>query len=318
MSVEKRNDMKKHVLVTGANGFIGTVLCRQLKNNGFLVRRCVRKDDQALDNNTVAVGNIDGKTDWNLALEGAEIVVHLATAHHLNDDSSSQSLKKFQQVNIDGTLNLAYQADQSGISRFIYLSSIKVNGEETFRVPFKSEDVPAPVDYYGKSKLEAEKGLFDFSKNSDMEIVVIRPPLVFGRSAQGNFLKLIKLVKAGIPLPFGMVRNKRSIVYVENLCELIQVCFKHPQANGRIFLVTEDSDVSTPELISLIAGYSGTPCRLFRFPLSLLLFAGKILGKSNQVKRLLSSLQVDDSETRKILGWSPSIKLEDGIKRSVS
>jgi len=312
------NNSKQIVLITGSSGFIGRTLCDHLKNHQIPIRQVIRQQRAGQNDEVLEIGEINGTTDWAPILSGVSEVIHLAATHHVFNERGDGVEERFKKVNIDGTLNLARQAISEGVHRFIYLSSIKVNGEETFEKPFTPRDKPAPLDHYGKSKLAAENGLKEIAKETCMEIVIIRPPLVYGREASGNFARLRSLVEKGIPLPFGNVTNKRSLVGVENLCDLIRICLKHPRATEQPILVSDGQDVSTTELISLLARYSNKPVRLVRMPNWVLLLAARVIGKSLEIKRLTSNLQVDISETRKILGWKPKQRLEKGIERSVS
>jgi UDP-glucose 4-epimerase len=302
------------VLVTGANGFIGGHLCPLLESSGCEVVRAVR----TAQSGAVAVGNMDGAADWSAALRGVEAVVHLAARVHIINDTAADPLAAFRAVNVAGSLDLARQAVAAGIKRFVFISSIKVNGERTADGrSFTATDEPSPEDPYGISKYEAELGLRKIAEETGMELVVIRPPLVYGSGVGANFRRLIKLAASGIPLPLASIDNRRSLVCVENLCDLIFQCLKNPAAAGQTFLVSDDQDVSTPELLRMLAAASGKKIRLFPMSGKLLRLASRIAGLTAEVERLFGSLQVDISHTKETLGWKPPFSLQDGIKRTV-
>lgn len=305
------------VLVTGANGFIGSHLCAALTERGSGVRRAVRRT-QAPARDTVAVGEIDGTTDWGRALAGIDAVVHCAARVHVLREKSSDPLAAFRRVNVEGTRALARQAAMAGVRRFLLLSTVKVNGEETFDHPFAATDPPAPADPYGVSKLEAEQVLQEIAGESGMETVIIRPPLVYGRGVGGNFARLVGLVRGGWWLPFGAVRNRRSLVGVENLCSLLLCCLDHPAAAGQVFLVRDNEDVSTPELIRAIASACGVPPRLLPVPPWLLEGLARLCGRGAEMRRLTGSLQVDSSAAADLLAWLPPLTLAQGLHRSVA
>ncbi|MGW8195872.1 MAG: NAD-dependent epimerase/dehydratase family protein, partial [Desulforhopalus sp.] len=227
-------------------------------------------------------------------------------------------LAEFRRVNVEGTLNLARQAVGKGVVRFIFISTIKVNGEETVDRPFGADDKPAPKDPYSISKLEAEIGLRRIAGETGLEVVIIRPPLIYGPGAGGNFAKLLGLVREGWFLPFGSIRNTRSLIGIDNLCSLITICLTHPAAANRILPVSDGEDVSTPELIRHLARSCGRPARILPVPASLLNLLAKILGKEAELHRLTGNLQVDSSQTRRLLNWQPPLRLEEGIRRCVT
>ena len=301
------------VLVTGSNGFVGTHLCSTLEKAGFDLVRSVRNPLPG----AVAVGSIDGKTDWSRALRDVDVVVHAAGRVHMLNDAAGDPVAEFRTVNVDGTLNLARQAAQAGVSRFIFISSIAVHGLTSGDHPFSSKDAPNPHDAYGRSKYEAEQGLKRICIETGLEGVIIRPPLVYGPGVGANFLRLKKLARSGIPLPLGSVRNLRSPVFVGNLCDLIRRCLTHPAAGGKTFLVSDDRDVSTPELIRMLAEKMGRPARLFPVPVFLLRWAGFMIGRSGEIARLCGSLQLDITHTKETLEWSPPFTLEAGLERTV-
>lgn len=302
------------VLVTGANGFIGGHLCRILEESGIAVVRAVRCSQAS----AVAVGDIDGSTDWTEALGGVAAVVHLAARAHVMHDKAPDPLAEFRKINVEGTQNLARQAVKAGVKRFIYMSSIKVNGESTLEEKkFSETDTPAPEDPHGISKWEAEQTLHCLVKETPIEPVIIRPPLVYGPGVRANFLRLMKLAASGIPLPFASVNNHRSLVYVGNLCDLIFKCLTHSAAAGETFLVSDDQDVSTPELLRLLATAQHKKARLFPMSGRVLKLAGYLTGHSAEIERLCGSLQVDISHTKRTLSWAPRFTLEEGIRETV-
>ena len=295
------------ILITGQNGFIGKALFNLLQQQGHQVRGTVRswqKIEQGKD--IVAVGDIDSTTDWSSSLAGVEVVDHLANRAHILNDHTENPLSIFRQVNVAGTIQLAKQAVKFGVKRFVFVSSIKVNGESTDKHPFKENDKPNPQDPYSISKLEAEYALHEISAKSSMEIVIIRPPLVYGQGVKGNFERLSRLVESGIPLPFASIENKRSLISLENLVQILAKSINHPDVPGRTLLVSDKEDISTLELIKKIAISIDKPARVFYFPPVLLKIIGKVLGQSNIIKRLTENLQIDgishlgsDPKTRK-------------------
>ena len=308
----------KLVLVTGAIGFVGKNLCSFLQKNDVLFRQTLRNFHVDAQPDSVTIGDINGETNWSGALKGVSEVVHLAARVHVVRENVAHPFLEFRQVNVEGTLNLARQAVEAGVQRFIFLSSIKVQGEDTTGKPFGCDDIPAPKDPYAVSKFEAEQGLKKIADETGLEVVVIRPPLVYGKGVGGNFRRLLLAVKRGVPLPFGAVKNKRSFVYVENLCDLIRECLGNKNAVGEILLVSDGQDVSTPQLLSLLARMHGSRLRLLNVPIWLLLFSAKVIGRATDMQRLLSDLQVDSSKTRELLKWQPPFSLEQGICRTIA
>ncbi|GAB4343789.1 MAG: NAD-dependent epimerase/dehydratase family protein [Desulfobulbaceae bacterium] len=305
------------ILVTGANGFVGAYLGRYLAARGFSVRGSVREKGAGNAPGFVEVGDIDGKTDWRRALEGIDVVVHLAARVHLFG-REARSLEGYRQVNVEGTRNLVRQAAEAGVCRFIFVSTIKVHGEESGDTPFRADDIPAPRDWYGISKLEAEEAVRNVGAETGMEWVILRPPLVYGPGVKGNFAELVRFVRRGSLLPFGLVDNQRSLVGIDNFCDLIAACIDHPAAAGRILLAGDGEDVSTPELIRRIASACGVRPRLLPVPVFLLRMAAAFMGRGEQLDKLIASLQVDITETRELLHWSPPLSLEEGIRRCVA
>jgi len=271
----------------------------------------LRRDD---GQDGVVVGDLGPDTDWSSALEGVDAVVHLAARVHVMDEEAEDPLAEFRRVNVAGTDNLARQAAEAGVKRLVFLSSIKVNGEVTQPGnPFTVEDAPAPQDPYAVSKFEAEEALRRVEKETGLEVVIIRPPLVYGPEVKGNFLRLIQLVQKGYPLPLGRVNNKRSLVALDNLVDLILTCLDHPGAAGQTFLVSDGEDLSTPELVRKIARAMGKKPRLVPVPLVMLRLAGRITGKSAEVERLVGSLQVDIGHTCETLGWQAVVSVDEAV-----
>jgi nucleoside-diphosphate-sugar epimerase len=312
----------KKILVTGVNGFIGQNIYRELIKLNYFVRGAVRNLDSVLINNDIKyilVSNIDAKTNWDYALEGIDCVIHCAgKAHAMN---KKVELDIYRVVNRDGAKHLAEQAAKAGVKRLIFLSSVKVNGESTDKSNgtkiFTYNDIPNPQDNYAISKFEAEQALWEVASKTGLEIVVVRLPLVYGYGAKGNLDRLIKLVNSKIPLPFGGIENKRSLIGIDNLLDVLVRCVQHPDIAGKTFLVTDGEDLSTPKLIRLIASTLGQPAKLFTVPTFLLKFLGFVIGKQSEINRLIGSLQIDNSHVREILNWTPPVSVEEGIRKMV-
>jgi UDP-glucose 4-epimerase len=309
-----------NILITGANGFVGRALGAELLRCGHAVRGGLRQHPGGsawmAGVDPVVVGAIDADTDWNAALARCSVVVHLAARVHVMDDASIDPLAAFRSINTVATLNLARQAAQVGVKRFVFVSSIKVNGEGR-AVPYRETDAPAPEDAYAISKWEAEQGLRQIERETGMEVVILRPPLVYGPGVKANFLRLIQVVKRGWPLPLGAIRNRRSLLYLGNFVDAIRLCVEHPAAAGQTFLLDDGEPVSTPELIRALARAMGRPARLLAVPVSALEFAGMLLGRRAAVARLMGSLWVDNSAIRSRLGWTPPFSMEAGLAATV-
>jgi nucleoside-diphosphate-sugar epimerase len=301
------------VIVTGANGFIGSALFQYLVMKNFDVVGTVRKN--SIQNNILEIGDINSETNWITALKGADIVIHTAARAHVMDDTATSPLDAYRKVNVQGTLNLARQAIKQNVKRFIFISSIKVNGEQTLPgTPFNEQSPADPEDAYGLSKYEAELGLFELSKKVDMEVVVIRPTLVYGAGVKGNFASMIRLLERGIPLPLGGINNKRSLIGLDNLVDLISTCISHPAAGNQVFLAADGEDLSTPELLKRTAMVLQLPCRLLPIPGKVLLYGATLIGRKSLASRLLSSLQVDNTKARDVLGWVPPKNFDEGLQ----
>lgn len=305
------------VLITGATGFVGKQLCQYFLTKGLSVKGVGRKLHAEISHPHFEyywIESIDDTTQWGTLLDDVDVVVHLAARVHQRQDKGMRALTEYQRVNVKGTQQLARAAVKSDVRRFIYISSIKVNGEKTVDMSFRAEDQPQPQNAYSLSKLQAEQILQEESRRSGMEWVIIRPPLIYGPNVKGNFRCLLKLAKMCLPLPFASVNNRRSLVSIYNLCNFIECCLTHPHATGEVFLVSDNEDLSTARLIKFIRQAYGKRAWLFPVPLILLKLLGYITGQSRQWDRLLSSLQVNIEKSQRLLNWQPIIKTEDAIK----
>jgi nucleoside-diphosphate-sugar epimerase len=302
------------ILVTGAGGFIGTAVVSELARRAIPYRTVTR----AQGDTDFGIGNIDPRTDWTVALDGVRTIIHLATRAQILNETVAEPIAHFRAANVDSTLNLARQAIKAGVKRFVFISSIKVNGEATQRGrPFTAEDTPNPQNQYAQFKLEAEQGLFALSRRHGLEVAVIRPPLVYGPGVKANFAKMIEWVNRGIPLPLGSIDNKRSFVFVGNLADLIILTTIHPNAGGQVFLASDGEDISTTELFGRIARALGRPSLMVPIPAALLTLAAAALGQGAIASRLTDSLQVDATKTRALLGWAPRKGIDEGLLQTV-
>jgi len=265
----------------------------------------------------VVVPDMNAQTDWHAALAGCNAVVHLAARVHLMHDTAQDPLALYRATNTEATLNLARQAAQAGVKRFVFISSIKVNGEGC-DTPYRETDVAAPEDAYAMSKWEAEQGLQRIAQETGLEIVILRPPLVYGPGVKANFLRLMRMVQRGWPLPLGAIRNRRSLLYLGNFVDAICLCVEHPAAAGQTFLLDDGAPVSTPQLVRAVARAMGRPARLLAVPVGVLELAGALLGKRKAVARLTGSLCVDSSAIRLRLGWKPPFSMEAGLAATVA
>jgi nucleoside-diphosphate-sugar epimerase len=301
------------ILVTGSTGFVGQALCKRIPTETLvLLGRTIAEIPSARFHQ----GIINQDADYTAALAGIGIVVHSAARVHVMDERSTDPLAEFRQVNTAGTLGLASQAASAGVRRFIFISSVKVNGEKTYSgQPFKHDDLATPVDPYGISKAEAEAGLRQIAADTGMEVVIIRPPLVYGPGVKANFAAMLNLAKKNLPLPLGAIHNKRSMVALDNLVDLIVTCIHHPQAANQTFLVSDDRDISTTELLQLMTRAAGGKPMLIPVPLSWLSLVGKLTGKQAIIDRLCGNLQMDITHTKQTLGWKPVVTVEEGIRR---
>lgn len=306
-------------LVTGANGFVGSSLCARLRRDGVSVRAAVRSmGSQQGDVTAIAVGNISSETDWSAGLVGVQQVVHLAARVHVMMDQSSDPLTEYRRVNVDGTENLARQAAAAGVRRFVFLSSIKVNGEFTeLDCPFSAAGVPVPEDMYGISKFEAEEVLRQVATDTGMEVVIIRPPLVYGPGVKANFESMMRWLERGIPLPLAaVINNRRSLVALDNLVDLLVICLEHPGAANQTFLVSDGEDLSTSDLLRRMGYARGKFARLFYVPIRLLKVGAMLLKKDGVYRRLCGSLQIDMEHTQRCLNWQPPLSVDEGLRRT--
>lgn len=302
--------------MTGANGFVGSVLCAALCRQAYTVVAADRfVKTPPSDVERVVVGAIDSTTDWSAALHKVEVIVHLAARVHVMKEIAADPMAEFRKTNVEGTLHLAQQAVKAGIKRFIYLSSIKVNGEQTETdKPFTEKTIVNPHEAYAISKLEAEQGLLEIAKQTGIEVVIIRPPLVYGAGVKANFANMLRMVKRGVPIPLGAIHNKRSFVYVDNLVSLIICCIHHPAAANQVFLVSDGFDLSTTELLRSCAIALGVKSRLVPIPQKWIEFCAAIMGKKEVAQRLCGNLQVDITKARTLLDWMPPVAVEAGLR----
>lgn len=309
---------KKQVLITGANGFVGRALCAKASTYPLSIKGAVRSTQSlAADMDSVQISTLDGNTDWGNALRGINVVVHLAARVHVMNDHSSDPLAEFRKVNVDGTLNLAKQAASAGVQRFIFISSIKVNGESTpLGQPFRADDIPMPIDAYGISKREAEDALRLLASDTGMEVVIIRPPLVYGAGVKANFHSMMHWLNKGLPLPLGAIHNQRSLVALDNLVDLIITCIQHPAAANQTFLVSDGEDLSTSDLLRRMAMALDKPARLLPVPAWLLSCGAGLLGKRAVAQRLCGSLQLDIAKTRQVLNWTPPVSVDEALRKT--
>jgi UDP-glucose 4-epimerase len=308
--------MKKSILLTGATGFVGHVLATQLAETSHL--KVLARREPTLISAEFCKAHIDPACDYSAFLTKVSIVIHCAARVHIMNDTALDPLLIFREVNTYGTLNLAKQAAQAGVKRFIFISSIKVNGESSsIDKPFTAADVHNPQDPYGISKSEAETQLLALGQETGMEIVIIRPPLVYGPGVKANFASLLNLASKGLPLPFACFnQNKRSMVSVDNLVDLIITCIDHPKAANQVFLVSDDYDLSTADLISKLSKACGKSGFMFYVPVVFFKIIAKLIGKQDFIERLSGSLSVDISKAKQLLNWIPPQSVDNGFKKT--
>ncbi|WP_341647837.1 NAD-dependent epimerase/dehydratase family protein [Thauera humireducens] len=303
-------------LVTGGTGFVGSAVLARLKRDRIPARGSVR--DCAPSPGCFSAPALEANTDWRPLLNGCGTIIHTAARVHVMQDAASDPLAAYREVNVHGTLQLARQAVEIGVRRFVFLSSVKVNGESTpAGQPFRADDAPAPQDAYGASKAEAEAALLQLAADTGLEVVIIRPPLVYGPGVKANFLRLMRCLRRGLPLPLGAVtRNRRSLVALDNLVDLIVTSTTHPAAANQVLLASDGEDLSTTALLRRLARAMGVPVHLLPVPVWALAAGGRLLGKTALVARLCDNLQVDSSGTCALLGWRPPITVDEGLRRA--
>ena len=322
VNTQTLNPSAQRVLVTGAGGFIGRAACTALQRRGHSVLGALRKRDPAHESELIdylSMGDMDESTNWSSALKGIDSVVHLAARVHLMNDTASDPLSEFRRFNVDLTLNLARQAASAGVRRFVFVSSVKVNGENTpFGQPFTAEDMPRPTDFYGISKHEAEQLLVQLAESTGMEVVIIRPVLVYGAGVRANFYQMMDWLKKGVPLPLKALDNQRSLLALDNLVDMIATCLSHPSAANQTFLVSDGEDLTVSELMERTSMALGRKARLLTMPMALLKLIGRVFGKQAVIHRLCEPLQVDIMKSRQLLGWSPPVSVDLALKKTAN
>lgn len=312
----------KRYLVTGAHGFVGGAVCAALRDHGAEVTGLVRRPAPLAEGITPWVFDgldFDGLAEaWASAALACDCVIHLAARVHMMNDTVAEPLTAYRAINRDGALRVAQAALQAGVKRFVYVSSIKALGDGDRGQPWREDDLPLALDAYGQSKREAESALLELGRTSGLEVVILRPPLVYGPGVRANFLRLLTALQRGLPLPLGAVTARRSLISVSNLVDALIVSSTHPAAAGRIFHVTDGVDLSTPDLARLLAEMLHRPARLVPVPLPLLRLAGQVTGRTAEISRLISPLQVDSSLIRRELGWAPPLSVEQGLMDTVA
>ena len=305
------------ILITGATGWVGGALMRALREQGHDIVAAIRLSANLSSVKTVQMTAINGTQSWPDWLSDRQVVLHCAARVHVMADKSKNPIEEYRRTNVFGTLSLARQAAGAGVRRFVFISSIKVNGEATaLGRPFFADDIAAPLDPYGISKMEAEQGLRDIATTTGMEVVIIRPPLVYGPGVKANFQSLMRWLARGVPLPLGSINNRRSLVALDNLVDLITTCISHPAAANQTFLVSDDEDLSTTQLLQRMGQVIGRPAQLIPVPPALLKVGARLVGKPELAQRLCGSLQVDISKPRQLLGWNPPISVDEGLHRA--
>lgn len=312
----------KTILITGASGFVGSTLLKHLNDFGcYNIVAGLRRDfpDMPAGVEGFDLGDIGSENDWRKTLSNVDIVIHAAARNHVMNETVTDPLAEFRQVNVEGTLNLARQAAFAGVKRFIFISSVKVHGETNpLESSFTEADPCNPKEPYAVSKYEAEQGVTKIAEETGMEFVIVRPPLIYGSGVKGNFLSMIKWVYKGIPLPLGAVSNQRSFIAVDNFVDFISRCIDHPAAANQVFLVSDGQDLSTTELLRRVGKQLNRSVRLIPVPARLLAFGLSLLGKQAVTQRLVGSLHIDISKTHDLLNWNPPVGVDEGINRCVT
>ena len=309
------------ILLTGRTGFIGAELFKQLKLKKYFIHTSSRSslEEEIERVKNFKINQIDNSTNWSEALKDVDCIIHCAGIANETNKYNRNDFDNYCQINVEGTRNLAYQAAAKGVKRFIFISSIKVNGEKTEEfLSFKNNDIPNPQSIYSISKWEAEKSLHAISKQTGLEIVIIRAPMVYGPGVKGNFLRLLYLIDKGLPLPLGGINNLRSFISLDNLVNLIICCINHPKAAGQTFLVSDGEDISTPDLLRKLSKFMKKSSRVFTIPLSLIQLICRVFGKSSKVEKLLSSLQIDSFHAYRVLECYPVISLDEGLEKTAN
>lgn len=306
-----------HILITGGNGFVGKELCKSLVNQGINVTSVVRSTAAEMPGVNIIVRSLSNQTDWQDILKDVDVIIHLAGRAHVMKEDEEDPYKAYAEVNVEATRHLAEQAVLNGVQRFVFVSTVKVNGESTKLNAFNEYKKAQPEDDYAKTKFEAEKTLNALAKKSKMDVVIIRPPLIYGKNVKANFRRLIKLSQSGVPMPFGAINNKRSLISLENLIDFLLLCAKHPKAANETFLISDDDDVSTTQLIQTIADASNKKTILIPVPVAWLEFVLRLVGKPSLSMRLFGNLQVDTAKAKTLLNWRPLISFKEGISNAV-
>ena len=304
------------VALTGSAGFVGTAVMQHLLGQGAEIVTVGHRHRPGIH---TTYGQLTESPAGSSLLRGYGALIHLGARVHIMQETTADPLTEFRRINVQGTLNLAQEAADAGVKRFVFISSIKVNGELTrLGSPFKANDAPAPLDAYGVSKMEAEQGLREIAAKTGMEVVIIRPPLVYGPGVKANFAAMMRWLSRGVPLPLGAIHNQRSLVALDNLVDLIVTCIDHPAAANQTFLVSDGEDLSTTQLLRRMGQAMGQPARLIPVPPALLKAGAALVGKPELAQRLCGSLQVDMSKTRQLLGWNPPISVDEGLRRAAA
>lgn len=303
-----------NILLTGANGFLGYQILQSMEEIGYNVTGVIRRQKSQKPVKNIFNASVDGLQNWADALADKDVVIHVAGVAHKKNKVGSEALESYRNINFHGTKNLAVQSAKAGVKRFIFISSIGVNGA-TSSSPFTEQDEPCPVNEYTRSKYEAEQALWKIAETTDMEVTIIRPPMIYGQNAPGNFATLVNFVRKGIPLPLGAIDNKRAFISIDNLVDFILATISHPRAGNELFLVSDNKDISTTQLLREVGKAMGKPVRLLPVHKRFLTILAKLSGKQLIAEQLLGDLRVDISKATKLMGWLPPISVEQGLRR---